>query len=318
MAENTNTNAEKKILTRSKKRLIFYILMVVFPVLQFAIFYIYTNFNVILMAFQKYSVAADGLGYDMKYVFLDNFSSVFAILKKENGGEMVGTSVLMYAISIFISTPLALFFSYYLYKKFALSGFFKTILFMPQVLSSVVLVILFEYMVTDVYVSLTGAEFGLLDVVDTKLITILFFNVWISFGANVLIYTGSMSGISESIVESAKLDGASGLREFIYITMPMIFPTFATFFVAGIAGIFTNQMHLYTFYENNSSIRTVGYYLYVQTLNSGLVSNTHVSQNIVWMSFPEISAFGLMIMIVVFPLTIIVRKLFNKYGPSVE
>lgn len=307
----------KKIgmLTRKKKRLLFYSIVIALPVLQFAIFYGYVNFSFILQAFQKYSLMPDGTGYNVTFGLFDNFKAVFNTLVTDNF-SMVWTSLLGYLIGLGIGTPLALFFSYYLYKKYFMSGFFKTILFLPQLLSSVVLVVLFKYMANNVYTALTGAT-GLLDNPSTKLGTILFFSVWISFGSNVLIYSGAMSGINESIVESAQLDGATGIKEFMSITLPMIFPTFVTFLLTGIAGIFSNQLNLYTFFQNrDTTIKTVGYYLYLQSLESDLVATSNgVSE---FLSYTQISAFGLMITVVVFPLTMIVRKLLNKYGPSAE
>ncbi len=299
--------------SRAKKRMLFYSIMIALPVLQFAVFYIYVNFSFVLQAFQQYSLAPDGMSYTIKFGLFDNFKAVFDVLKTDTS-SMVWTSILGYLVSLIIGTPLALFFSYYLYKKYFMSNFFKTMLFLPQLLSSVVLVILFKYMANNVYSALTGAT-GLLDNQDTRLGTILFFSVWISFGSNVLIYSGAMSGINDSVVESAQLDGATGIKEFISITLPMIFPTFATFLLTGIATIFSNQLNLYTFFQNrDTTIRTVGYYLYVQSLESDLVATSNgVSE---FLSYPQISAFGLMITVVIFPIIAIVRRLLDKFGPS--
>ena len=302
-----------KTLNRSQKRMIFYILMIALPVLQFAIFYIYVNFSFILLAFQKYSFAPDNLSYIVEFGLIENFAAVFDVLKNDTS-SMIWTSILAYLVSLLISTPLALIFSYYLYKRYFMSGIFKVMLFLPQLLSAVVLTILCKYVANNVFNALTG-QAGLLDNPDTKLGTVLFYSVWVSFGTNVLIYSGSMSGISDSVVESAQLDGATGIKEFIYITMPMIFPTFATFLITGVAGIFSNQLNLYTFFQNRDmSIKTVGYFLYVQALESDLVGKNNGV--ITFMSYPQVSAFGLLITVIVFPVVLILRRLLEKYGPN--
>ena len=311
----TKSIRREKTLNRAQKRLIFYTLMIALPVLQFAIFYVYVNFSFILQAFQKYTLAPDNMSYIVEFGLIENFRAVFDVLKNDTS-HMVWTSILAYLVSLFISTPLALLFSYYLYKKYFMAGFFKTMLFMPQLLSSVVLVILFKYIANNVYTAVSGAP-GLLDNPDTKLGTILFYSVWVSFGSNVLIYSGAMSGINDSVVESAQLDGATGFKEFMLITMPMIFPTFVTFLITGIAGIFSNQLNLYTFFQDrDTSIRTVGYYLYVQSLESDLVGKYNGVTT--FLTYPQISAFGLMITVVVFPVILVVRKLLEKYGPSAD
>ncbi|MBQ8374239.1 MAG: sugar ABC transporter permease, partial [Clostridia bacterium] len=184
------------------------------------IFYVYVNFNTILLAFQEYSYSSGASGYDVKFAGFDNFISVIQMLGTGDNISMIWNSLLVYVVSLAVGTTLALFFSYYIYKKYFMSGVFQVFLFLPQVLSSVVLSLLFKYMVTDGYMALTGASKGLLDMPDSRLGTLLFFHIWASFGANILIYSGAMSGINESVVESAQLEGVNALQEFWYITLP--------------------------------------------------------------------------------------------------
>ena len=80
--------------------------------------------------------------------------------------------------------------------------------------------------------------------------------------ANVLMYIGAMSRIPGGVVESAKLDGASPMQEFFKITLPLILPTIMVYVTTGIAGIFTNQVNLYTFFGQASTTQTVGYYTF--------------------------------------------------------
>lgn len=305
-----------KLISRKNKRILFYIAVLAFPILQYLIFYVYVNLNTILLAFQSYEVSPSGVGYEVTFAKLGNFISVINRLGSDGNVSMIWNSLLVYAVTLSVGTTLVLFFSYYIYKKFFLSKLFQVFLFLPQVLSGVVLALLFKYMVTDGYIALTGSDMGLLDKADTRMGTLLFFQVWSSFGANILIYSGAMSGINESVVESAQLEGVNPLQEFWYVIFPMIFPTFITFFVSGIAGIFSAQLHLYTIYENNSPINTVGYYLYTQSVHSGLIPQVNTATNTTYLSYSEIAAFGIMITIVVVPITLFIRKVMNKYGPN--
>ena len=82
----------------------------------------------------------------------------------------------MYKIDFFISVFLVcILFSYYIYKEFLFSKFFKVMLFLPRVISSVVMVLLFKYIVEDVYTALSGAQYGLLT--THGLPTVLFYNI---------------------------------------------------------------------------------------------------------------------------------------------
>ena len=76
--ENYEENAPKKKapLTRETKRKIFYTLMMIFPMAQFLLFYVYVNFSEILLAFQMYTESVGAIGYDITYT-LDNFVYVF-------------------------------------------------------------------------------------------------------------------------------------------------------------------------------------------------------------------------------------------------
>ena len=200
-----------------------------------------------------------------------------------------------------------------------MSELFRVILFMPKILSSVVFALLFTGVVNDVYRTLmqkaTGdiMIMGLLDNPETRRSMVIFYNVWIGFGVNVLMFSGAMSGISDSVIESAQLDGVNIVQEFVYITVPMIWPTFTSFFVVGLTGIFSNQANLHTFFGNGESkIQTIGYFLYTRTVKADIISN---GAN---MTYGELSAFGLVITFIVAPLTLGLRWLLNKIGPSAE
>ena len=96
----------------------------------------------------------------------------------------------------------------------------------------------------------------------------------LGFGTSVLVYTGAMSGISESIIESGQLDGITPIKEFIYIVVPMIWGTFVTMTLASVVGLFTSDMHGYAFKAGNFNpqIQTIGYFLHNKTLNGGMES----------------------------------------------
>ena len=169
-------------------------------------------------------------------------------------------------------------------------------------------------MTQDVYIVLSGAEWGLMDNPETTFPTLIAYNLWLGFGTNILLYSGAMSGINDSIVESAHLDGVNTIQEFVYITFPMIFSTFSTFIIAGLSGIFTQQLHLFSFYGSSApaEIRTLGYYIHISTLNSGVIRKQG------FFTYSELSALGLMITLIVLPITFGVRALFEKFGPSME
>lgn len=299
---------EKKPLTGRQKDLIFYCLMMIWPVAQFCVFYIGVNFNSILLSFQDIDIVNGTTTWTFEKIiqaFQDMTSSKNLLLTAKN-------SLLVYFLSLIIGTPLGLFFSYYIYKKMPGSGAFRVLLFMPSIVSGIVMVAMFQFFVEQAVPQLWSDLFGikikgLIENPETRFGTILFFCIWSGFGTSVLMYSNAMSGISQEVVESAHLDGATGFREFIHITFPMIFPTLSTFLITGVAGIFTNQFALYSFYGGGApnDIQTYGYYMYMKTKNATSEAE-----------YPILSAMGLWMTIVAVPLTLLVKWALEKFGPS--
>ncbi len=320
MIEKASSHIKKgKGYTRNQRRLTFYVLIFALPLLQFLIFYLYVNFNSIIIAFQN-KVELEPIGYATSFTF-DHLKAAFKFFGDENCWKMIWNSLCLLFGQLFIVTPLALLFSYYIAKGKPGASLFRIMLYLPQVLSIVVLGILFQEIMNKVYPYIAETMFGKKDVAslmaesstyEAQFWGAYIFTLWFSFGTNVLIYTGAMSSVDQSVVESAHLDGVNSLQEFYHIYVPMIFSTLTTFIVTGLAGIFNNQMSLHTFFgSNKSKVKVFGYYFYgtaaINVENAGPAKELH-----------ELAALGLIATLIIIPVTLIVRKLLNKYGPSVE
>lgn len=293
-----------------RKRLIFYVSLMALPVAQFLIFYIGVNIRSFLYAFQDIDVLEGKVEFTIR-----NFTNIFQSLNTSDLYlNLAKTSILSYIISLCVGVPLGLFFSFYIAEKMPLSGAFRVILFMPSIISSVTLVTIYRFFMEQTLPALALDFFGvkmkgLLGNPDTRYFAVMFYNVLIGFGTSVLMYSNSMSGISPEIVEAGKLDGATGLKKFWYIMFPHVFGTLSTFLIIGVAGIFTNQIELFSFYEASApdEIRTFGYHLYV-----------HAQQAVNEAEYPELAALGLLLTAIAVPLTMLVKHLLNKYGFSEE
>lgn len=303
--ENTNIVKKKKINKRTKQ-LIFYICLVALPLIQFCIFYIYVNFSSIMLAFQEFDPDTN------KYVFagLKNFEQIYLdwsnmpILK-----VALKNSLILYGITLLCMIVSTLF-SYYIYKKRAFSGLFKVVLFLPNIISGLILALIFMYFteraVPDFVSSFGKTISGLLSNSETSLVTIIIFNILMSFGTQTLLISGAMEGISDSITDASQIDGCTPIQEFIHVIVPMIWPTITTFLVVGVAGVFTNQMSLYAFYGENAEYAnmTIGYYLYRETLFAGVDR------------YPYLAALGLVLTAIVVPITYLMKWATNKFGPK--
>ncbi|MBE7080975.1 MAG: sugar ABC transporter permease [Clostridiales bacterium] len=299
MPQEKAPKEKNQIASRQRKRLIFYICMLIFPLLNFSVFYVYVNLDMFKLAFMHYELDPSGVGYLGTFVWFENFEYVVNFISTRM--HMVTMSMSFYFYTL-VCMPIAVIFSYYIYKGYPAANFFRVVLYLPSIFSGVVMVMLYQYLFR--YVFRTELLLG----------HILFYNVWASFGMNIIMYTGAMCGINTSIPESASLDGATAIQEFWYITIPMIFPTIRTFLVMGIVHLFTNSANLYTFYGNSSPLRPLGYWMTVEKLDGSLVSRAIDPEN--HMNYPQLSALGVIITVATLPVTLIIRRLLEKYGPS--
>lgn len=300
---------------RSRGKNIFYWSILAFPILQFVVFYIGVNLNSFALAFQEFNYDENGFSFvGFKSLFV-NFIDVFEMFKEAKYlGNAFNNSIIVFLVGLGVGLSLALLFSYYIYKKSRMSKFYKVILFLPYVISSITLVIIYKYFVEnavpELALKITGHEMeGLLSNPKTEFGAILFFTIWTGFGVQTLIYSSAMSGISNEIVEAAKMDGITPLKEFLLIDIPMIAPTITVFVVSSTATIFANQMNLFSFYgssASNYSIWTIGYYMY-----RGISAPETTLAD-----YPYYAAFGLVMTLISIPITFLVRRFMKKIDPN--
>lgn len=339
-----NTTKKPKLYSRNRNRLIFYIIMISWPILQIALFYVYVNFNTIILAFTRFEESATvGLNQFFDSQFLNFKNAWNQIICGPNGEYLYrfGNALKFFAIDFPAALTLALAFSFYIAKKYPGAGVFKTMLFMPTLISGLVFCVIFMELVLYGYGELwciaNGIEVThenisnlaphLLQQSSTAFPIIVFYNIWISFGSNILLYSGAMSGIDESIIESAQLDGANLLQEFWFITIPMIFPTMLSLLIVSLTAIFSGSQNLVNFYAEDiplglqPSIETIGYRMYVLTKQAGQIEGGALVPPKLQpdkLVATDLAAYGLMISVVLIPIVTGTRKLLKKYGPSVD
>ena len=312
---------KKKIRNRKIGETIFFWGILVLPLLQFCIFYIGVNFNSILLSLKTYDYTTGKFyfsGFNNFKVFFDQFGKSGNIM-----WTYLKNSLLFFLASVGITTPFSILFSYYIYKNSyrkyqkrtasnLFAAFSKILLFLPTVMPSIAIVLMYKYfgenslpqMINQIFgTSLTG----LLSSSETNMIYMLCFCTLIGFGTDMILYTGAMSAIDDSLIESAQIDGAAPTRELYRIVLPAIYPTLSMKIVLSVAGIFTNQAFLFSFYGGDSpySIRTFGYYLFITVNNSPTMAD-----------YPYAAAMGIVFTLVATPITLLTKHLLEKYGPS--
>ena len=130
IVENQNSSAKPR---RRKRRFlkastIFVIVMLAYSVLHFLLMWVGVNFNSILLSFKSYNRDGSYSWLQGSHVF-DNFEMIFTNIGKDvdNYRSMLLSSLAFFVVSCFVTLPISLFFSYFIFKKILANGFFKVI-----------------------------------------------------------------------------------------------------------------------------------------------------------------------------------------------
>ena len=300
----------KHAVTKRKfdKKLIFYIVCLALPVLQFLIFYVGVNLQSFLLAFQKYDGKTASFYFDVQDLWV-NFKKVYYELTETNILLIsLKNSLILWAATSLIGTVAAVFFSYYIYKKKRTGRFFRFILFIPSILPAILLAIVFKLFTGDVIPVLFDAPKVLESAPDIRFAAVVFYTVWIGFGTQILLYTGTMEQISPDVIEAGQIDGVTPMKELWYIVIPEVIPTVGTFLVAGVAGAFMNQANLYNFYGQTASSDnyTLGYYMF-----NIVQKNLDLGYGEAF--YPYASAIGLCCTLLAVPPTLLLRIFFARF-----
>lgn len=314
-SENISTDDEKLSVERKPKKLskyakeeIFIICIIALPILWWAFGFIATTGDSIILAFKEYDRHTE----TFVYVGFENFVKVFKDFTSEGGllNISLKNSLMLWALNTFLTLPVSILISFALYKKVYGAGAFKVILFLPQIVSSSVWVLIYSYFVEYGIPTIAGIPnmTSLLQDTSTDMLLLIVYQQWLGLAGGMIIYTGAMSRIPESLVEAGHLDGMKDIQEFIYIVIPLIFPTLSVVITTCVMGIFTSSLPTYQFFAGNTrqGLYTFGYYMFRNVMDGNETG------------YPMISAVSMVVCLIATPFTLVTKHLLEKYGPTVE
>lgn len=158
-------------------------------------------------------------------------------------------------------------------------GFFRTVMFMPYIISLTVASIAWDFLLNPsigIIPYWMNQLFGIqnLDLLgnrSTALATIVLITVWKNFGYFMVIFLAGLQGISPELYEASSLDGANAWQKFWYITLPALRPTFNYIIIFGLIGSFQvfDQVFIMTSGGPNRSTETIVYRIYTEAFGNG-------------------------------------------------
>lgn len=176
----------------------------------------------------------------IEFVGFDNYKEI--LTEPLFGKILLNTVIFALATSIFgVIIPLIL--ASILNRKIRGSEFFKTAYFLPFITPMIVIGIIWQW--------IFDPNIGLLNKVlqihvnwlydpHWAMPALIIVSVWKLIGYNMIIFLASLSGISNSMFEAAKIDGANPFETFLYVTIPLLSPTI--FFVVIITAVSSFQI----------------------------------------------------------------------------
>ncbi len=190
--------------------------------------------------------------------------------------QALKNTLILVAITVPLSTGIALVISLGLSSIKWLRKLFQTVYFLPYVTNTLavglVFMILFkptEY--TDGMVNLLINFFGgqTVDFIEgpywAKMFVLCFYTIWVVLPFKILILTGSLASVNQSYYDAAKVDGTSRGRMFWRITLPMISPMISYLVITGFIGAFkaySDSVALFGTNLNVAGMNTIVGYVY--------------------------------------------------------
>lgn len=288
----------------------FILFCTVIPIANFLLFYIYPNLSAFTMAF------TDKNGV----VSLDNFQRFFHELTVPTADIRIAfiNTFITFGI-ILISFPFKVLVSYFIYKKVPGHKFFRIVFFIPTIVFSVAVSMVFMRLVSvdGIIAQWIGEQLNLgytpelLGDSRFANTTVLLNMIWLSFPGDLIIWGGTFARIPEEVLESGRIDGTTWWTEFTKITVPLVWPTVALQMVLMFCGIFSASGNVFLLTGGEYDTVTLNAWMYLQLFEN---SGNQYTSNV----YNYMSAVGLVISVIAITISLLIRRYTDKVFDEVE
>jgi multiple sugar transport system permease protein len=219
---------------------------------------------------------------NLRFVGLDNY---LALLHTPLFWKSLGNTLYFVAVGVPLSIAVSLAAAMLLNSPLARAqAFFRTALFAPVVTTLVAVAVVWRYLFHTRYGLINEALAAIhIDPIDWlgdphwSMPTIILLAVWKNFGYNMVILLAGLQAIPRELYESARIDGATRLQQFLHVTLPTLGPTLSMVSILTMAGYFQLFAEPYVMTEGGplKSTLSVLYFMYEQGFkwwNLGLAS----------------------------------------------
>ncbi len=218
--------------------------------------------------FDLYALADLG---NLRFVGLHNYVE---LLRMPLFWQALGNTLYFVVVGVPLSIGLSLAAALLLNSPLARAqAFFRTALFAPVVTTLVAVAVIWRYLFHTRYglvnEALAAVHMEPLDWLGDphwSMPTIILLAVWKNFGYNMVILLAALQAIPRELYESARIDGAAPVQQFLHVTVPTLGPTLSMVSILTMAGYFQLFAEPYVMTEGGplKSTLSVLYFMYEQ------------------------------------------------------
>lgn len=284
-----------------------YFYFFIFPAL--AIYLIFSILPFIFTIFYSFTDYTDMNPVNLHFVGFKNYLKVFDTpLMMTAIKNSVFYAIALTALQTIFALPLAVL----LNKKLKTKNLLRATFFFPAVFSSLIIGYLWSFI-------LSSSDYGLinnllhslgLDTVNffsanSALISVILTQAWQWTGWAMVIFLANLQSIPSELYEAAKIDGASGIKQFFNVTLPLMCPSVKIIVVTGLIGGMKVFDIIYSMTSGGpgNSTQTVMTVMMKKGISDGFYSTG--------------AAFGVCFFIIVLVISGITTKLMGKWSDAI-
>ena len=239
-------------------------------VIFLGVFMVYPLIDVLIYSFEEgFNFASQsyyGVGsHNYQYILHDHYFL-----------QAVKNTFILVLITVPLSTGIALLISVALSSIQKLRDLYQTVFFLPYVTNTLAVGLVFMILFkktpySDGFVNLILSWFHIapIDFMEgpywAKMFVLCFYTIWVVMPFKILILTSALASVDQAHYNAAKVDGASRMRIFTNITLPMISPTLFYLIITGFIGAFkaySDAVALFGTDLNAAEMNTIVGYVY--------------------------------------------------------
>ncbi|MFD2131683.1 carbohydrate ABC transporter permease [Pseudogracilibacillus auburnensis] len=250
-------------------------------VLLYGIFQLYPLITAALNSLYSFN------GFDReKFIGFKNFVTLFTEKPyNEFFFNAISHNWIYFFVTVITQLIVSLILALIIHSKIKGKEFFKSVFFLPKLLSVIVIGFLFSLILNPTRGALNNLLEGIglealtrpwLGSMDTALFSIIFVDSWASIGFSMLIFLAGLQAIDNEIFEAARIDGANTFTVITRITLPMLAPALMVMSVLVFIGSFETFEYVFAMqgssggpYYSTDVLTTFFYRLAFGTVDGG-------------------------------------------------